>query len=132
MSLKEPESMDECIYYTRRVIGNCKVLCWVLKEECPKCHKAMMGKPKGDKGKVKIRAKEYTCPECGYTVEKKEYEETLKASVKYTCPNCKFEGEIQVPFKRKSIQGVQTIRVQCEKCNADIDITKKMKEPKKK
>jgi len=130
--LKEPENMDELIYFTRRAVGNGKIVCWVSKEKCPKCHKELMGKPKDEKGKTKIRAKEYVCPACGYTVEKKEYEETLTASVKYTCSSCKYQGEIQIPFKRKSTQGVQTLRFPCEKCGANIDITKKMKEPKKK
>ena len=130
--LKEPENMDELIYFTRRAVGNGKTLCWVSKEKCPKCQKALMAKPKDEKGKTKIRSKEYVCPACGYTVEKKEYEETLTASIKYTCSSCKHQGEAQIPFKRKSTQGVQTLRFQCEKCGANIDVTKKMKEPKKK
>ena len=127
MALKEPESMEELIYFTRRGIGDGKVMAWVNKNKCPKCGKALMGKPK-DKGKVKIRAKEYVCPECGHTEEKKEHEETLTCSIKYTCPSCSFEGEAEVPFKRKKIDGVDTIRIQCEKCGVNIDITKKMKE----
>lgn len=127
MPLKQPESMQECVYFTRRSIGNGKVMAWVSKQECPKCKKAMMGKPKDEKGKVKIRAKEYVCPECGHTVEKKEYEESLTVDIIYTCPHCGFSGEIQIPFKRKNVQGAQTLRFQCEKCNGDIDITKKMK-----
>ena len=129
--LKEPESMDQLVYLTRRIIGNGQVMCWVPREQCPKCKKALMGKPK-EKGKVKIRAPEYVCPSCGYAVEKKAYEDSLTACVKYTCPNCKFEGEAQVPFKRKSINGVQTLRIQCSKCGVNIDITKKMKEAGKK
>ena len=131
MALKEPESMEEIVYFTRREIDNGKIMAWVSKEKCTKCNKAMMGKPRDKNGKAQIRAKEYTCPECGYTVEKKEYEESLTASIKYTCPHCSFEGEIQVPFKRKSVKGVQTLRFQCGKCSKDIDVTKKMKAMKK-
>ena len=130
MSLKEPESMDELVYFTRRVIGNGKVMAWVHRQKCEKCGKALMGKPAGSDGSVKIRAKEYTCPECGHTVEKNEYEESLTASIKYTCPECKFEGEAEIPFKRKNINGVQTLRFRCGKCGSNIDVTKKMKEPK--
>ena len=31
-----------------------------------------------------------------------------------------------------SIAGVKTLRITCEKCNGNIDVTKKMAEPKKK
>lgn len=130
MALELPESMDELVYWTNRTIGDGKVTCWVERQECPKCHKALMGKPRGDNGKIKVRAKEYVCPECGNTAEKQEYEDTLTASCIYTCPECKKKGDVQVPFQRKSIQGVQTLRINCEFCNANIDITKKMKEKK--
>lgn len=130
MALKEPESMNECCYFTNRKLGEKgKAIAWAFKQDCPKCGKAKMGKPV-EKGKVKIRATEYVCPACNYTVEKTEYEETLTASVKYTCPECGKDGEIEAPFKRKNIQGVKTLRVQCKDCGANIDITKKMKKPK--
>ncbi|MBI4141866.1 hypothetical protein HY484_03005 [Candidatus Woesearchaeota archaeon] len=126
MALKEPQSMDECIYFTKRTIGYGKVKAWVFKEQCQKCKKSILGKPV-EKGKVKIRAKEYVCPECKYTVEKKQYEESLTCNVQYVCPACSYSGETQVPFKRKNIQGVPTIQVECEKCHVKINITKKMK-----
>ena len=108
MSLNMPNSMDECIYFTRRSIGEKgegKAIAWVYKADCPECGKGKMGKPVV-KGKVKIRAAGYVCPECGYTEEKKEHEEKLTLSVKYTCPHCQHEGEAEVPFKRKKIQRV--------------------------
>lgn len=128
--LKRPESMEEVVYFTRRDIGEGEATVWVFRGQCPKCGKGLMGKPR-DKGKVKMRAKEYVCPECGHTVEKQEYEESLMANLDYTCPECKHKGETQVQFKRKSVKGVKTLRAVCEKCNASIDVTKKMKEPKK-
>ena len=132
MALKEPESMDEVIYYTNRDLNDGgEVLCWVRKGPCPECGKGLMGKPRDEKtGKVKIRAKEYICPECGHTVEKKEYEETLTAEAKYTCPHCKKQGEATAPFKRKKIQKVETLRMQCQHCGGNIDVTKKMAEKK--
>ncbi len=130
MALRFPDSMDECIYFTRRATGDGKVVCWVLKERCPQCGKGLMGKPKGPDGKVKIRAKEYTCPDCNHTVEKQAYEDTLTASVQYICPGCKSEGEIQIPFRRKKVQGIDMLRFQCGKCKADIEIAKKFKEKK--
>ncbi|MEM4260181.1 MAG: hypothetical protein QXG00_02995 [Candidatus Woesearchaeota archaeon] len=129
--LKQPKTMEELVYFTQRNIDNGWVKCWVFKEECPKCHKALMGKP-NENGHIKIRAQEYICPNCNYKIDKKEYEETLNANIEYICPNCSFKDEIQIPFKRKTIMGVQTLRFQCKKCNEKIDITKKMKKMKNK
>jgi predicted RNA-binding Zn-ribbon protein involved in translation (DUF1610 family) len=131
--------MDECIYFTRRKIGDKgQAVAWVFKEKCTKCGKGMMGKPKDEKtGKTKIRAKEYKCSECGYTVEKKEYEDTLTCNIQYTCPHCENKGEIQVSFKRKKVQvfdeesqkkkAIDAIKFQCQKCGKDVLVTKKMK-----
>ncbi len=135
VKLVEPQSMDECIYFTNRAIGENYTgfaRCWVFREKCPKCKKAFMGKPKGPEGKIQIRAKEYVCPACNYTEEKTSYEEKLTANIDYTCPKCQFKGQVQMPFKRKSVMGVKTLRFQCEKCKENIDITKKMKVIKKK
>lgn len=87
-----------------------------------------MGKPRDKKGKVLVRAKEFCCPECGYSMEKTAYEESSIANAEYTCPACGSSGEAQVPFKRKNIKGIPTLRFQCSKCNASIDVTKKLKE----
>jgi len=129
--LKQPESMDECIYFTRRAVDKGHVMCWVFKEKCPKCGKAEMGKPV-EKGKVKIRAKEYICPSCNYTVPKQEYEDTLTANVAYTCPHCQHKAETQIPYKRKTFEGVKALVFQCDKCKGKIPITKKMKQAGKK
>jgi len=131
MALREPESMEEVIYFTRRSIGDGKVMAWVYRKECPKCHKAKMGKPV-DGGKVKIRAKEYVCPECGFTEEKTAHEESLTLEAKYTCPYCGKEGEGTAEYKRKPFEGVKAYVVVCEHCGGKIGITKKMKEGKKK
>ncbi len=133
MTLTVPEDMEKLVYFTRRLIGEGKVFAWVNKERCPKCGKGLMSKPKDPKtGRPKIRATEYVCEACGYAEEKKEYEEKLSVNVIYTCPHCLKEGEATVPFKRKNIKSVPTIRIQCSHCGGNIDITKKMKEPKKK
>ena len=66
----EPTSMDQCIYFTNRILGNGKVKAWVYKQKCPRCGKSLMSKPKDSKGKIKIRATEYTCETCHYTVSK--------------------------------------------------------------
>jgi DNA-directed RNA polymerase subunit RPC12/RpoP len=128
MALKQPESMDECVYFTRRTVDKGHIMCWVFKEKCPKCGKAMMGKPRDPKtGDVKIRAKEYVCPQCSYTVPKQEYEETLTANIAYTCPHCQNKAETQIPFKRKTFEGVKALVFQCDKCKGKVPITKKLK-----
>ncbi len=129
--------MDGCIYYTFRGIGeHGEAKAWVLKEKCPKCGKGLMGKPRDEKGKVKIRAKEYVCPECSHIADKDEYEKTLTVNITYTCPHCKAEGETQIPFARKKVQvadekgkkkALEVLRFQCGKCNENVDISKKMK-----
>jgi len=129
--LKQPESTEECIYFTRRTIGTGQAMAWVFKKDCPECGKAKMGKPV-EKGKVKIRAKEYVCPGCGHTEEKKEHEETLELCAVYTCPHCGKEGEGTTQYKRKTFEGVPSYVVECEHCGDKIGISKKMKQGKKK
>jgi len=36
MTLKRPESMEECVYFTNRVIGDGRAMAWVFRKECPK------------------------------------------------------------------------------------------------
>lgn len=132
MALNEPESMEDIIYFTNRTLeeGKGKIKAWVYKKLCPKCSKAKMGKPVED-GKVKIRAKEYVCPECNFTEEKKEHEESLQLEAKYLCPSCGKEGESTTIYKRKSFMGVKAYVVECSNCKAKIPLTKKMKAVKK-
>lgn len=133
MAFVIPENMDELSYFTRRNIDEGKVIAWVERGQCPKCKKGLMAKPKDPKtGKYKIRSKIFVCGNCGYEVDKKEFEDTLFAKVIYTCPHCKKSGEKESPFKRKKIKGIETLRVICDFCGGNIDITKKMKVPKSK
>src|SRR3989338_1795648 len=125
MALKYPESMDECVYFTRREIGGGKAMCWVFREKCPACKNAQMGKPV-EAGKVKIRAKEYTCPACGHTEEKEAHEEKRTANIAYTCPHCNHQGETQIPFRHKSVEGTKALVFNCQNCSERILITKKM------
>lgn len=138
MALKQPTSMDECIYFTNRSIGTGKAKAWVFKAKCPKCGKSLMAKPRDPKtGKPKIRSKEYVCPSCNHTEQKKEHEEKLTANIQYTCPKCSNKSEIQIPYKRKKIQllnietgkksPVDALQFSCSKCEEKINITKKMK-----
>lgn len=128
MTVREPESMAELVYFTNRTFeNNGFAKLWVYRQDCPKCKKAKMGKPI-EKGKVKIRAKEYVCPACGNTVEKEEYESGLSAQATYTCPTCKKAGEVEFPFKWKAIEGIKTLKFTCSSCKANMLIAKKMKE----
>ena len=132
MTIKEPESMDECFYFTRRDIDSGNVAAWVFKPMCPKCGKAKLGKPINPKtGKAMIRAKEYTCPECGYTIAKEELEPTLPLNIKYTCPYCGKSGETTTEYRMKKFKGVDACVFECEFCGEKIAITKKMKKLKK-
>lgn len=125
--MEVPESMDECLYFTNR--GD--LLAWVYRKECPECHKAKMGKPVV-KGKVKTRASEYVCPECGFQEEKVEHEESLKLQAQYTCPECGIQGESETAYKRRTFKGVKAFVVDCQHCGAQLPVTKKLKEIKKK
>lgn len=133
MTVNEPESVENLVYFTNRTLegGKGKIKAWVYKKVCPKCGKAKMGKPVED-GHVKIRAKEYTCPSCGFTEEKTIHEESLNLEAKYTCPECKKDGESTVLYKRKSFMGVPSYVVECQHCKAKIPVTKKLKAIKKK
>ena len=96
-----------------------------------------MGKPADKKGKIKIRAQEYVCKDCGYTAEKTQYEETLSANIIYDCPHCKKHAETTVPFKREKISvldektmkrtAMESLRFTCGSCKKNIDVTKRMK-----
>jgi len=139
MSLKEPVSMDDLVYFSRRKLGeHGKVICWAYRKVCTKCKKAKMGKPINPKtGRPKSRSKEYVCPGCSLTLEKEEYENTLILEAKYTCPHCKKPGESTAPFIKKSFRvfdekkqkkvSVKAIRLTCEHCTGNIDITPRMK-----
>ncbi|MFH1591368.1 MAG: hypothetical protein ABIC95_05580 [archaeon] len=130
--VNEPESMDDVCYFTNRIIGEGQIKAWVSKGLCPACKNAKMGKPVDKNGSVKIRAKEYVCPACGHTEEKTEFEATLTAEAIYTCPECGKEGSSSIPFKRKKVDGADALRFVCEHCETMLDVTKKLKDKKKK
>jgi predicted RNA-binding Zn-ribbon protein involved in translation (DUF1610 family) len=125
--LKEPQSVEECVYFTNRTLQPAgHVRAWVYKIDCPECGKAKMGKPVV-KGKVLIRAKEFACPECGHTESKEEHEPKLTVEVKYTCPYCTKSGETTTAYKRKTFDGAPSYVFECVDCGKKIGISKKMK-----
>jgi predicted RNA-binding Zn-ribbon protein involved in translation (DUF1610 family) len=127
MALKQPESVDECVYFTRRALLPTKgrIVAWAFRKRCPKCRKGVMAKPKKS-------SPTYDCPSCGYAEPKAEHIADIKLNVEYTCPACGFSGEAQTEFKRKSWQGVKAYVFSCGKCGEKIGVTKKLKEPKRK
>ncbi|MBI1970330.1 hypothetical protein HYS47_01140 [Candidatus Woesearchaeota archaeon] len=133
MALRFPSSMDECVYFTRRATSKGKIIAWVFRQQCEKCKKGVMGKPLDEKtGRAKIRAQEYICQACNYTVGKDDYEATLTCSIQYVCDGCGASGETTAPFKRKVFEGVPAIVFTCGSCGKKQGVTKKMKESKKK
>ncbi|MFH1642779.1 MAG: hypothetical protein ABIC04_07840 [Nanoarchaeota archaeon] len=131
--MKEPSSMDECLYFTNRTLGDTgKAMAWIIRPECGQCKKGRIGKPIKKNGKVDKKADYFECPECKARMPKEEAENILKVEVKYTCPECGNAGETTTESKRKSFKGVPAYIFECGKCGVKIGITKKMKEPKKK
>lgn len=137
MDIREPASMDECVFFTRRTIGEKgKIAAWVLRDKCPQCKQGVMGKPRDEKtGKVKIRAKEYVCPQCSFSMEEEAYENTLQINIKYTCPHCGGQGTTQQPFLFKKMKTddpespgskktAKVIRFSCSACKKDIDLVR--------
>jgi len=130
MSLREPESAEEVVYFTNRALENDgRLKAWAYRVCCPKCEKALMGKPV-EKGKIKRRAKYYVCPECGYDETDKDHEKRLTIEVIYKCPHCSSEGETTTEYKRRTFQGVASYVFKCVSCGQKIGITKKMKTKK--
>lgn len=136
--LKKPTSMADCVYYTSRLSDKKEITAWVFRELCPKCKKALMGKPKDPKtGKPKTKATIYICPECNFSIPKEEYEEKLTVNIEYTCPNCGTKAEAQSPFQWKKArilneetgkkQLLEVIKFLCEKCKKELYFARKMK-----
>ncbi len=130
MAYEIPDSMDEIIYFSRRKLYMDKgpVITWVNKLQCPKCKKALMGKPV-EKGKIKVRATEYICPGCRYTEPKAEHEAKLNAMIVYECPFCKHKDEVTAPFARKTWYGKKAIVFQCNGCKEKLGVVKKLGTP---
>jgi predicted nucleic acid-binding Zn ribbon protein len=131
MTLKRPESMEECVYFTNRVIGDGRAMAWVFRKECPKC-RGVMGKPQKKNGKIEKKAGHYVCYSCGYTESNEQVESSLLINIDYKCPHCGSEDETTAEYKRKSFEGVPSYVFECRKCHKKIGLTKKLKESKKK
>ena len=132
MALKKPASVEECVYFTNRIMGEGRAIAWVFRKQCPKCKKGIMGKPQKKGGKLDKKADHYDCYSCGYQESNEQVENNLIVNVEYKCPHCGNEGEATTEYKRKTFEGVPSYVFECQKCRKKIGITKKLKEPKKK
>jgi ssDNA-binding Zn-finger/Zn-ribbon topoisomerase 1 len=132
MALKKPNSMEECLYFTNRSIGDGFATAWVYRGICPKCTTPTVGKPIKKNGKVDKKADVYECSTCKYQEPNEETEAKLKVEIQYKCPHCGNEGETTTEYARKTFEGVPSYVFECGKCNKKIGITKKMKKSKKK
>jgi predicted RNA-binding Zn-ribbon protein involved in translation (DUF1610 family) len=132
MSLKVPDSMEECLYFTNRAIGEGFAKAWVYRGLCPKCNTQTIGKPIKKNGKVDKKAEVYECSTCKYQESNEEAEAKLKVEIQYECPHCGNEGEATTEYKRKVFEGVPSYVFECGKCGKKIGITKKLKASKKK
>lgn len=132
MALKKPSSMKDCVYFTNRAMDSGRITAWVLRKECPKCKKGVMGKPLKKGNKIDKKADHYVCYSCGYNESNDVMEKSLVLNVEYKCPHCGHEGEAATDYQRKSFYGVKAYVFSCQKCGEKIGITQKLKEPKKK
>ena len=132
MPLKKPNSVEECLYFTNRSIGEGFATAWVYRKECPKCKKGRLGKPIKKNGKADKKADYYECPLCKYQESNEQVDNSVKLEVQYKCPHCGFEGEATSEYKRKLFEGIPSYVFECSKCNKKIGLTKKLKNIKKK
>ena len=132
MALKKPNSMEECLYFTNRSIGEGFATAWVYRGTCPKCNTPTVGKPIKKNGKVDKKADVYECSTCKYQEPNEETESKLKVEIQYKCPHCSNEGEATTDYKRQTFEGVPSYVFECDKCSKKIGITKKMKKSKSK
>ncbi|MEK6868761.1 MAG: hypothetical protein AABX74_00900, partial [Nanoarchaeota archaeon] len=106
MSLKRPGSMEECLYFTNRSIGEGFATSWAYRPDCPKCKKPTIGKPIKKNGKVDKKADYFECQVCKHQMSNDEADSLAKLEVQYKCPHCGNEGETTTEYKRKTFEGV--------------------------
>ena len=132
MEIKKPDSMEECLYFTSRILKNDGfATAWVYRPLCDKCKKGKLGKPIKKNGKPDKKSPNYECPNCKHQITNEETESRLKVEIEYKCVDCGNEGMTTTEHKRITFEGVQAYVFTCEKCNAKMGITKKMKKTKK-
>jgi DNA-directed RNA polymerase subunit RPC12/RpoP len=131
MTLKKPASMEECVYFTNRVIGSGKAIAWVFRKQCPKCKKDALRKPSTKSGKPDKKSPIYVCKNCRYEEKNEEAEKDLILNIEYKCPHCGNEGETTSEYKRKIFEGVPSYVFECQKCHKKIGLTKKLKDTKR-
>jgi len=132
MEIKKPDSMEECIYFTNRSLGEEGfATAWVYRKICPKCKDGKLGKPIKKNGKPDKKSPNYECVSCKYQETNEETEADLRVEIEYKCPDCGNESLTTSEYKRITFEGVPAYVFDCEKCNKKLGITKKMKKTKK-
>jgi len=132
MEIKKPNSMEECLYFTNRSLKNDGyAVAWVYRPLCEKCKESRLGKPIKKNGKPDKKAPHYECPKCKHQISNEEIESSLRVEIEYKCTDCGNEGLTTTEYMRKTFEGVPAFVFTCEKCNAKMGITKKMKKTKK-
>ena len=125
--IMRPKSIEECLYFTNRAIGNGKAVAWVLRKQCVKCNQGHMIKPL-KRGKPDKKAEFYICNKCSYQESNNDVESNLIMNVEYKCPYCDNESQTTAEYKRKSFQGILSYAFECQKCHKVIGLTKKLKQ----
>ena len=126
MALKDPKSMEDCFYFTRRKLEKGSIVAWVLKPIGP--HGGLLQRPLNPKsGKVMKKSEVYVERGTDYEVPCKEIDPTLKVQIRYECPECAKAGETTAPYVWKTYKGAKSIIFYCNDCEAKLGISKKLK-----
>ena len=127
-TLKQPQSMDELMYFSRRTVMDGRVVAWVFKPQCPECGDDRLEKPTNPKtGKKKTRSSKFVCETCGYEEKKKKTEERATVNIHYICPHCEHEGDTTTKYDRRTYLGKKAFVFKCDECWQEIPITKRVK-----
>lgn len=127
LMIKHPESMDECVYFTRRALDDGHIMAWVFRVDCSECDEGKMVKPLTKTGKPDKKSPIYVCNKCDYEQKNEDVEELFQVNVEYTCPHCKYKGLTSTDYKRRTFKGVKAFVFNCQECAEKIPITKKLK-----
>ncbi len=110
--MEVPRDIRLLLYHTQRPLGEdesgfCHL--WVLRPKCG-CG-GLLFKKRGHK--------EFTCEKCGKAVVINESD--LIANIHYSCPYCKFEGDLQLSWKRNKT-GKKAFKFKCADCSKEVSI----------
>ncbi len=122
MALEKPRQASDLRYFSRKILENGgKATVWVFAPACPKCGQGRLVIPYDeDTGRYKSRARDFTCNNCKFAVQKSEIKmENPVANIEYVCPLCKAAGEKQTEFKRDS---KKVLKFTCDSCGKEVKV----------